>query len=1125
MIDSSPPCEERMTGFIMKSWWSYGLLCWLLACSLGVAQESGDDPQAGERKTPPLPEMKPEPGARVPLYYLPNERGKLLMVPGFTMEDFDRVFLQEQNDNEVPEPKVVLEKIHYQATAEDDRLELTAKIDLTTTTNNWVNVPLRFPGAVLVDAESEEESKLLIEYQSKGYSCWLRPKQKESTKHRLRLNLLLPIEKTSETYSVRLNGPRASQTSLELQVPLAKATLEAGRLVKVSQVDHSSQERTKFTISALPSDASLRWQPAEETPVASTAVLQVSGAIYVVVDGQSVRSEAELTLKSYQDPFQSFRLRLPDGAKLVGPLRIRGLTGGISYSSETVSEGPPSVVEVQLDEPVTGPITVTCATLRLPNEERKESPVQFLGFEVLGAGQQSGYLAIDISGNWQLAWEPRRSVEQVEIEELPDSLRSRPAEIAYQYYSQPASLPARIVRRQPSVSVEPNYSFVVEETEVILEARLEYSVRRASVRQLEIVLPPEWELELGGVQTTPANLIDQEKLAEDETRPLIIPFSEQQLGEFEVFLQARLPLKQAQETLQLSLPAPLANRLGPAVVEIQPANNVRLHPLEEQFIGLSQFTRPGRRKSSQQWQQAPLLYRTSVATAKFVAGFEILLRQIEVEAETAIRLQTSTAQIVQNWNYQVLYEPVSEITLQIPSALREAQDVELLLDGQRLDVRPTSSEELYPAALQLVRIDLETPQIGEFQIQLRYTLPIAPTKSGATTEHVFPLVFPGDATPSNNQLTVTAMPGTKVQLRGSGWELRPSPRQSSSSLDSGNLVAVSKQPQPAVHVIVDVQDTHRATHIRRAWLQTWMVDQRRRDRLAYLLTGQRDPLVIELPPGTETSSLEVFVGGESVVPQLDRIDEQFALTVPLPSETEVTPVEINYTLAAGASRLSELIPPRASPSLHQGQTYWELIVPARTHLLWSPRGVQPEYQWTWNHLFWGRSPLWSQQELERWVGVRNSPDLPPSTNRYLFSHWGSIERLQVQSISRPVLVLICSLASLMLGMALIYLSWLRHRGMLLLLVILIGAAGFWAAEIAPLILQAALLGILLTATAGLLDQRVQKRSGQGLVVRSAGSSITPRTPVGSGTYQEEPLSQGSTATASIAIPGSQGGSS
>ena len=134
---------------------------------------------------------------------------------------------------------------------------------------------------------------------------------------------------------------------------------------------------------------------------------------------------------------------------------------------------------------------------------------------------------------------------------------------------------------------------------------------------------PGWEMDEVG----PASLVDGTNSLSNHPQILcraLDPTS----GEIEITLQAHRSTAADSSGLEISMPVPAADVIGPASVALIPADNVRLRPRDDELQGLVRPSVPPRLKLPIR-EQAPLMYRGEQAQATFVGDLELLPQVIQ----------------------------------------------------------------------------------------------------------------------------------------------------------------------------------------------------------------------------------------------------------------------------------------------------------------------------------------------------------------------------------------------------------------------------------------------------------------------------------------------------------------
>jgi hypothetical protein len=1032
------------------------------------------------------------------VFYLEDEDGQLVPVPGFTLQDFDRLLLQERPARVTP--TAALREMTLKGQARDSLVDFDVSLSVTTETAGWTPVPLRLPEAVLSKFEVQGPDSWRLESGDEGYILWLRKAEAGTAEHKVRFHVLAEVATSSGGRRVRVALPLATTTQVELGVPLPNAEATVARPGLLEKTLRENGTSVFVIRPGLDGRLDVSWARPTQPSDRPTPVSRATGTIAVRVEGPAVRSDVALTLETLQLPLSTFRVRLPQGAQLVGEATLLQ-DGTVKAATVEVLPGAQPLMEVRLDMPTPGPLVLNFSTVYLA-EEGADEGIDLAGFEVLNAGQQSGQIAIQVAEGWQLALQRRRAVEQIEPDSLVETLRALTPTHAFEYFSQPAMLRARVLRPRTRVTVEPSYTFVVFPEHIELVAHLRYQAPSPGVRQLTIAMLAGWEPDLQSISTTPPGLVDRMAINMAEGGRLTIGLKEPVRGAFELELRASRPLTETLAKLAIGVPSPEVDGLGPATVRIQPADNVRLVPDSEKMVGLNRLPEAPIARSAAIWQQPAMAYRTAVATARFVAAGQVMPREVRLnQSNVDVAIASSVLRVTQVLTYEALHEPIDELLFALPDNFETLSSLEI-----RVDNKPAPAPErlLLPEGPRM-RVRLDGGRLGVFRVAIAQAIPIGDGPPGSSFEGRVTLFRPDWPGPIPSRLVIDAPTGTDVTLHGDAWT--PIPGDPYAARRAEDLPT-------EISMLIESPETTVPTRIARSWIQTWLVSGQRRDRLGLLVEASQGDLRLQLPEGTDGSSVSVSVGGITRKPDLKPSGTRLMLTVSLAKQSMPVSVEVRYGLALPQGMLPSRIDlPQLEDRGRWGMTYWEVLLPGDRHLLETPAGLVAEYSWGWETLAWGRRPVFSPEQLARWVGIEDGPPIPPGVNRYLFSHWGEPTGMSLQTIPRTWLVLASSLAALIVGLALTYLSWLRHRAMLLLLAVALGALGWWQAEIAPLFAQAALLGILLAAVAGLMRTFHLRRRSRGRLVRSSGSSITSR-PL-TELWQSSSSEDGSTAAATI----------
>lgn len=1044
-------------------------------------------------------------------FLLPDKEGNLQTVLRFPFEDFiEAIKLRNQIDGPEKQPRYSLQHLDVTGNAGGDHAQLRIELTILTRTSGWVRVPLGLSQIVLREPAKHVgtgEHFLHFDQQQEGYVSWIRSEPGET--HQLVLETLVPLVKLGSETALQLGAPRATTSQFQIDVSLPKAL---GRLVDSTQplTTEYTSNVTRFAGMGLGGEFELAWRSSERPMAKVPTALESYGVILARLDGRSVRSEARLTVRSFGGEFEQFRVRLPPGAELITGSQPGYTLAPVDASPGSTGRSNERLVDVKLDRKTVGPVEVRLVTEQSRELAGADPSVELAGFEVLNAIRQWGHLAVEVTGDWQVVWGTKHNIRQVE--ELPDTLRRNDLVAGFEYFSQPCSLPARVIPRTTRVRVEPEFVVSVGAQQATLEARLKYSVRGAKVFSFDVLMPG-WELDT----VTPNNIVDSDSIVIGDLGVVSIPLLQPATGQIELVLKARRDLGENPAEIALPLPIADATSQTPSTVIVQPEDNVQLAPLAEKLVGLAPMQVAPRIKLPVR-QQMPLFYRGESDPATFAATMEVHPQAVSSAVTSTVYLEQHTGQVDQTFSYQVAYEPVDKLTLAVPRSLA-VEELQVMFEGQALVPAAVSSEAAGGATspeVVPVRVSLPQPRIGNFELLVSYPLANSEIQPQQSVALLVPLVMPLDGRLEKNAALVQPALGMRVSHRPGTWD-ESEIQQAVAAQRELHLAAAVRTGELPLAVQLEEQLSPGSTVIYRAWLQTWLTSTDRQDRAVFRFSSNEEQLKLTLPEGIDPAGIEVVLD-EALVPV--ELSRENTLAIPLSAtNNRRRQLELRYNFHGRQDVLGSVA--LAAPQMEGGMllenVYWQLILPRNEHLIRLPENMIPEFQWGWHDFYWGRHPLRSQSQLELWSGAAAGAQPPPTTNQYLFSSLQVPQGLELQTASRATIVLLCSGVVLIAGLIFLYVPALRQPGVIFAGAVVLLALGLIYPEPMLLAAQAAVLGLIMVLIAGLLKRLATRRHYEIVVPGSSSLMMPSRATTESPVLLGSPPTNPSSATTTIAL--------
>lgn len=1158
-----PALRSRSTPFRCTFGWKYARLGLILTALSAISRDSiafaqpptrksvptpSASPSSAKPNTAKAPESSPPPPAATPaadptrqpaslpgevgppLYLLKDKQGQLQAVPGFKFEDFIELYrLKNRLAGTEERPRYVISHAMLTGSTRGTVVAMSALLTIELNDTNWVRIPLGFANSIVEgDPKLEGDGEVLLEFadpssadrgvapasltiEHTGYVLWLRAEAKGTLK--VTIPLVTTVATVGGETQLRIDAPRASVAQLVVEVPIA------GALARVSDAatllePQVAPNKTTFSVLGASGPVELAWRSPGSAVAVTPAVLEASGMIWARIDGRSVGYEAKISVRSFGGQFDTFRVRLPPGAQLTGNSQPGVSVVPLPIDEKEKTAGP--IVEVRLDKKASGPVEVRLLADRPRAADLVDEQLELAGFEILGAVRQWGNLGVQVAGNWQVVWGESRGMRQ--IDEVPEDLRREDLVGAFEYSSQPCSLTARVAPRRTRVSVLPQYVLTISSHETRLSAVLKYTIRGAKVRALSLEMPG-WEIDEIG----PPNVVNVEAAAIEDATRFSIPLAQPLNGDLTLSITARRRMPTAEpgstQLLEFDLPKPQAEVVAPGVVVIQPEDNIELTPRGDGLSGLSlRSTRPQVKLA--QYQQDPLCYQADGAAARFQADSQVNSQQIVSSIESRLDLDERELQIEERLRYEVLYEPVEKLILRVPRTVA-LDRLEVSLDGARLTPIPLREDvPAEPKETVRVSIPLGGSRIGRCELVVAYRVAQEKLPPASSVPVSAPLVMPAEGTVKQNVAFVRAEAGISVSPRKGVWNIDDRIHGNGARQDGIWLTAI--EPADSIGLAVTLEDRSRegSTLVEQGWIQTWLTENGRQDRAVYRLSTSERKLRISLPPSVNSTAVQAKLDGKS---QSLEADPKGGVVLVLANNGQQQQhlLELNYHLTKREPVGSMVIEPaRLLPSVWTRRVYWQLILPGHEHLLFSPGGLTNESLWEWTGYYWRRSPTLASVDLENWIGSTDAVATPPAAaNCYLFSSVGAFPTLELRTVRRASLIFTASFAVLCVGLALMYLPWLRHPGMLFAAAVAVLALSLLMPDISVLIGQSALLGTVLVLLALLLAKyTVPSPIDVPVAPRTIEESADDRS--STDLYYRAPSEEGppSTATAPLVLP-------
>ena len=458
---------------------------------------------------------------------------------------------------------------------------------------------------------------------------------------------------------------------------------------------------------------------APESAASETALEVTTSVVATLVDGESVTLEATQRIQSLgqQGTFDELRVALPAGYEL---LRLDG-----PEHRDTTDPANPHQVVIQLKKETAGPIDLKW-TVRSRLPAIGES-FALEGFEVDRARLQTGYLAVVVVGDFRIVPQEDKFLQRVDLNDLPGALRQTPASAAYRFLNR-LLLRVKLQRVEPYVTVDPTLllhfsSDSADRGAAELEAVFRLQVLRGSIGFFRVRWP-RWKQQgwTIGEAELPGHI--ELRTIEEASDPDLVrfDFADPAKGTIDLRFRARCTLDNIGERFPLTLPFVESYHRFPTLLAVLSADNVEADLRPGESTLLRPVNQPGTRISApNEWRALRRAdYRMGSTQSELEVALSVHPRKIQGTARIDASIRSSAVTVRQSIVYDVAYERISQLRFAIPEGLTPGQLRFFAQNGDELAALSVPASGTAPAE---IRVTLESPAIGRFEVEVRYALP------------------------------------------------------------------------------------------------------------------------------------------------------------------------------------------------------------------------------------------------------------------------------------------------------------------------------------------------------------------------------------------------------------------
>lgn len=1073
-----------------------------------VAEPSAAEAPADEPQQPRRPDAARRVGEVGPeIFYLEDDGGRLVPVPGFRYRDFVDLFrMQEGLPGTLQPPAAVLERLLVRLDLTNDQATAAAVVECTVrqTRSGWVNVPLELQGLLLSGtARHEGPGRFVIDVDpgTGGYRLWFdhAPDKGSDATHAVVLGGSVAVDRAAGSEGVALRLPAATSSFVELLSARTAAAVTAQPQPPPQRITTTATEGgSTTTITGLVGDVRIRLAESASGDKGWNGVPEAAVESVVRIDGRHAFTDATIRLANLPPDSRVVRVALPPRTLL------RSVRAPASIVSRAGTADAPTV-EIAVDRDAGGAAVIDMQCER-PLDPSDSQPFEAVGFAVerVEAWRQWGRVSLVTEGEWRAEWSAGPGMRRVDP---PAAARRQGFVAAFAYDTQPASLPVRVRPRQSRLVIEPEYRYEVGATRLEMVARLRVTASGGPATSVTLSIDPSWNVDEVG----PANVVDIAAVAVDRGT-VTIPLVQAVTGDALIELRASRVIDREATHLAWKLPVPQANLVTPAAVIVAADSDIEVLPDTAASVGLVRQSATGAARAGA--DSAALAYRLDLPQGIFAATRRFLTRRVNATIAARVDIDDTDLVVAETIRLDVVHVPLQYVELWVPKAVFDSGTLEVRQRDALLDPfevaepsaePPTTSANGEPAVF--LRAILVEPLLGDGDLLVSFRLPVPAVPEETTVAVDVPLPLPADARIGRQLVAVQASATLAVDLRGDAW-------RGETRGDDGPRTWTTAKPQNVLPLAVAGRQRSEGLEgvVEAAWLQTRLLADRREDVATYVIGGSGGPLTVTVPPAeaTQQGQCSARLDGATIA-TVPRKDGSFVVELPHASSPRPRILEIRTSAAVppGGNPLASAIglpmrvglaAPEFAAGIAQRRFYWEIMARPDEHLLGTPSAWTSQQRWRLRGLAFQGMPVISRQALAAWVEQAaggSAAQRPSATGaepdslerRVVYSGVGPPGTATVWIVPMWCLVLGGSGLALAAGLALAYRPNLRRTSVVLPALAMVALASAATPDLAALLGQAAVPGIALSIVAWALRAILDR--GVSVDLRPSAAPVSP----------------------------------
>ena len=468
-----------------------------------------------------------------------------------------------------PPVGAVITAIESEATASKSVVHVRARLTIEVLGQGWQSIPLRLSDSAITAATLGHEPARIIGDAEKGYALLVENKEQKPQTLELALEYAKAISRSPGLCSVEFAAPEAPLNRWQVRIPEAGVKVNIEPLMAATEApaekpqsgkskERLAEETVLLAFVGAAAKVHVDWTPKAEGATGMAALANVDAQQQVSVAEGVSRTHAKLTYSISRAQLAQLLLEVPADQKVVNVQDANVRQWSVEPS------GKLQKITVQLFEPAKDVQSLT-VDLEKFTPAKAAASLEVPVVRALGAVRQQGVVAVELGEGLRAETQRTSGLLQLDQADLPAGMDRGKWAFSYRYAALPYELVLSIEKVEPRIVVDSLLEAYLEPERFSLDWTLLYHIERAGVFQLELEVPPGYDVrrvegcELPGAT---AVSVDAYHLEGEKKNRLIVSLAHKAIGNVALALELHSELQEpsllapTDQSAQIRLPVP-----------------------------------------------------------------------------------------------------------------------------------------------------------------------------------------------------------------------------------------------------------------------------------------------------------------------------------------------------------------------------------------------------------------------------------------------------------------------------------------------------------------------------------------------------------------------------------------